>query len=230
MNMLHVSIIEDEVKLARALSEGLQCNGYRTTVIDSGEIAMQRIHETVFDVILLDLILPGSSGIEILFELRRIGSTTPVLILTSRSSLDDRVIGLDAGADDYLLKPFAFPELLARIRALHRRANPKLQSVLQLANLKMDLQTHSAVREDTPLELTVKEFELLAYLLLNETVVTRDMIARDVWKSPFRSTTLDNVIDVHVARIRRKLDDPFAMKLLHTIRGVGFILRPPEDN
>lgn len=231
MTMVHILIIEDEVKLARALYEGLQGNGYKATIINSGETAMQCIHGATFEVILLDLMLPGSSGLEILRELRRVGLRTPVLILTSRSSLDDRVIGLDAGADDYLVKPFAFPELLARIRALHRRANPELPPVLRLADLKMDIQAHSAVRENTPLELTAKEFELLEYLLANNgTVVSREMIARDVWKTAFRSTTLDNVIDVHVARIRRKLDDPFALKLLHTVRGVGFVLRSVEGH
>jgi len=161
---------------------------------------------------------------------RRDGHRVPVLILTSKGSVDDRVRGLDAGADDYLVKPFAFPELLARVRALHRRAHPTSSSILQLSDLKMDINGRVAVRGGAPLELTGREFDLLEYLLLNSgTVVSREMVARDVWKTTVRYTSLDNVIDVHVARIRKKIDDPFAVKLLHTVRGVGFVLRVPGD-
>jgi DNA-binding response OmpR family regulator len=229
--MMRVLIVEDETKLAAAISDGLHENEYKTTVVNSGEAGMKCILESTFDVILLDLMLPGSSGLEILRTVRRNGLRTPVLILTSKGALDDRVRGFDLGADDYLVKPFAFPELLARIRALHRRANPETPSILQLADLRMEISAHSAARGRTPLELTAREFELLEYLLANRgTVVSREMIARDVWHSPVRYTTLDNVIDVHVARIRRKLDDPFPVKLLHTVRGVGFVLRNPEEN
>lgn len=228
--MVRILIVEDESKLAVAIAGGLQESEYKTTIVNSGEAGMKCILESTFDVILLDLMLPGTSGLEILRAVRRNGLRTPVLILTSKGALDDRVRGLDVGADDYLVKPFAFPELLARIHALHRRANPETPSTLQLADLRMELSAHSVVRGNTPLELTAREFELLEYLLANRgTVVSREMIARDVWQSPVRYTTLDNVIDVHVARIRRKLDDPFPVKLLHTVRGVGFVLRKPED-
>jgi DNA-binding response OmpR family regulator len=162
-------------------------------------------------------------------ELRRDGFRNPVLILTSRGSVEDRVRGLDSGADDYLVKPFAFPELLARLRALHRRANPDSPSTIQLADLRMDTRGHTVTRGTTNIDLTVREFELLAYLLVHRgTVVSREMVARDVWKTTVRYTSLDNVIDVHVARIRRKIDDPFSLKLLQTVRGVGFILRGEE--
>jgi DNA-binding response OmpR family regulator len=228
--MVRVLIVEDEMKLAVAIADGLDGNEFKTTIVNSGEAGMKCILEFTFDVILLDLMLPGTSGLEILRAVRRNGLRTPVLVLTSKGALDDRVRGLEVGADDYLVKPFAFPELLARIHALHRRAKPDTPSILQLADLRMELSAHSAVRGITPLDLTAREFELLEYLLANRgTVVSREMIARDVWHSPVRYTTLDNVIDVHIARIRRKLDDPFPVKLLHTVRGVGFVLRKPED-
>jgi two-component system copper resistance phosphate regulon response regulator CusR len=229
--MVRVLIVEDEMKLAVAIADGLHGDEYKTTIVNSGEAGMKCILESTFDVILLDLMLPGLSGLDILRTVRRNGLRTPVLVLTSKGTLDDRVRGLEVGADDYLVKPFAFPELLARIHALHRRANPATASVLQLADLRMELSAHSVVRGNTSLELTAREFELLEYLLANRgTVVSREMIARDVWQSPVRYTTLDNVIDVHIARIRRKLDDPFPVKLLHTVRGVGFVMRKPEDS
>ena len=227
---MHVLIVEDEMKLAVAIADGLNGDEYDTTIANSGEAGMKCILESTFDVILLDLMLPGLSGLEILRTVRRNGLRTPILVLTSKGTLDDRVRGLEMGADDYLVKPFAFPELLARIHALRRRANPETPSILQLADLRMEVSAHSAVRGNTQLELTAREFELLEYLLSNRgRVVSREMIGRDLWQSPVRHETLDNVIDVHIARIRRKLDDPFPVKLLHTVRGVGFILRKPEE-
>jgi len=227
---MRVLIIEDEMKLAVAIADGLNGDEYNTVIVNSGEAGMKCILESTFDVILLDLMLPGLSGLEILRTVRRNGLRTPILVLTSRGTLDDRVRGLEMGADDYLVKPFAFPELLARIHALCRRANPETPSILQLADLRMEVSAHSAVRGNTQLELTAREFELLEYLLANRgTVVSREMIGRNLWQSPVRYETLDNVIDVHIARIRRKLDDPFPVKLLHTVRGVGFILRKPEE-
>jgi two-component system, OmpR family, copper resistance phosphate regulon response regulator CusR len=228
--MTRILIVEDEAKLAAAIAEGLQRDGYETDTAHSGEMGMRQVHSDSFDIILVDLMLPRLSGLEMVREVRRTGLKTPVLILTSKSAVEDRVRGLDAGADDYLVKPFAFPELLARVRALHRRARPETASVLQLADLRMEVSAHRATRGATPLELTLREFELLEYLLLNRsTVVSREMIARDVWKTPMRYATLDNVIDVHIARIRRKVDDPFPVKLLHTVRGLGFVLRQGED-
>ena len=228
--MMHVLIIEDERKLADAIGEGLRGNGYEVVIAHSGESGLRHLHDAPFDLILLDVMLPRVGGLEVLREIRRGGFKVPVLILTSRESVEDRVRGLDSGADDYLTKPFAFPELLARLRALHRRANPESPSILQVADLKLDTRGHTAVRGTLPLDLTGREFELLEYLLVNRgTVVSREMVARDVWKTTVRYTSLDNVIDVHIARIRRKIDDPFALKLLHTVRGVGFVLRAQQE-
>jgi DNA-binding response OmpR family regulator len=228
--MQRILIVEDEAKLAAAIAEGLRGNGYEPAIASSGEMALKHLQTSTADVILMDLMLPRLSGLETVRALRRGGAKTPVLILTSRGDIEDRVRGLDAGADDYLVKPFAFPELLARVRALQRRAFPDVPSLLQLADLQMDIKAHEAVRGGTVLDLTVREFELLEYLLVNRgTLVSREMIVRDVWKAPMRYSTLDNVIDVHIARIRRKLDDPFPAKLLHTIRGLGFVLRQAQE-
>jgi len=227
---LRILVIEDERKLAAAIAEGLGGNGCEVALAESGEAGIRQLHQSAFDLVLLDIMLPRMGGLETLREMRRSGFRTPVLILTARGSVDDRVRGLDAGADDYLVKPFAFPELLARVRALHRRSNPATSLTLELADLKMDLSGRVATRGNMTLDLTGREFDLLEYLLLNSgSVVSREMVARDVWKATVRYTSLDNVIDVHIARIRKKLDDPFPVKLLHTVRGLGFVLRPAEE-
>src|ERR1700684_1050775 len=228
--VLRILVIEDERKLAEAIAEGLEGNGYEVALAESGETGIKQLRNAAFALVLLDVMLPRQGGLETLRAMRRSGLRTPVLMLTSRGSVDDRVRGLDAGADDYLVKPFAFPELLARVRALHRRAHPESSSVLQLADLKMDISGRAASRGNMTLDLTGREFDLLEYLLLNSgSVVSREMVARDVWKTTVRYTSLDNVIDVHIARIRKKIDDPFPVKLLHTVRGLGFVLRKSED-
>jgi DNA-binding response OmpR family regulator len=182
-------------------------------------------HES-FDLVLLDLMLPRRNGLEVLSTLRRRALQTPVLILTARDTVEDRVHGLDTGADDYLVKPFAFAELLARIRALLRRGRADQTLKLHQDDLEMDLVTRKVTRAGQTIELTVKEFEVLEYLLRHVArVVSREMLARDVWHVTARATPFDNVIDVTMARLRRKVDDPFQAKLLHTVRGVGFVLR-----
>jgi len=223
---LRVLVVEDEKKLARALREGLEAENYEVTVASTGEDGFFLVNHDAFDLVVLDLMLPGRGGLEVLTTLRKRGLQTAVLILTAKDTIDDRVRGLDSGADDYLVKPFAFPELLARIRALLRRGRPDPALRLQLDDLTMDVMTRRVTRAGEPLELTVKEFELLEYLLRHlGHVVSREMLARDVWHVTARATPLDNVIDVTVARLRRKIDDPFETKLLQTVRGVGFVVR-----
>ncbi|WP_026840528.1 response regulator transcription factor [Citrifermentans bremense] len=222
---MHILVIEDEPKVAGALKKGLEAENYKVSVAGSGEDGFFRLNTEVFDLVLLDLMLPGRDGIEVLTALRKQGFETPVLILTARDSVDDRVLGLDSGADDYLVKPFAFPELLARIRLVLRREKKEKEQVLKLslADLDLDLVTRKVVRHDHEIELTTREFELLEYLLRYKgNVVSREMLSRDVWQVKDRSTPLDNVIDVHIARLRRKIDGPFELKLLKTVRGLGF--------
>jgi DNA-binding response OmpR family regulator len=195
----------------------------------TGEGAFFRVNTETFDVVLLDLTLPGRDGLEILRALRQRRMETPVLVLTARDSLEDRVTGLDAGADDYLVKPFAFAELLARIRALVRRGRVADAPRLGVGDLEMDLVTRKVLRGGKPVDLTVREFELLEFLMRYQgQVVSRETLARDVWKETARTTPLDNVIDVHIARLRRKVDLEQSVKLIHTVRGVGFMLREGE--
>ncbi len=223
---MQILIVEDESKFARALQQGLEEEGYTTAVALSGEEALQWLKRSAPDLVLLDVMLPKRNGISVLCELRHDGFDVPVLFLTARDSVEDRVLGLDAGADDYLVKPFALPELLARVRALLRRPAATPQSSLDFAGLHLDLAGRRASRDGVVLDLTSREFDLLEYLMLNRgRVVSREMLTRDVWKETLRYTSLDNVIDVQVARLRRKIDDPFKAKLLRTMRGVGFVLR-----
>lgn len=223
---MRILVIEDEPKVARALSAGLQRAGYEVALAATGEEGFFLASAEAFGLILLDLMLPGRDGLEVLGTLRGRGVRTPVLVLTARDAVEDRVQGLDSGADDYLVKPFAFPELLARIRVLLRRGRPDEALRLGLADLDMDLLTRRVTRGGRTLDLTVREFALLEYLLRHPgQVVSREMLARDVWKEVTRGTPLDNVIDVNIARLRKKVDQGFAAKLLQTVRGVGFVMR-----
>jgi two-component system copper resistance phosphate regulon response regulator CusR len=226
---MRVLVVEDERKLAHILATALQAEHYDVVVAPTGEDGFFRANAEVFDLVVLDLMLPGRNGLEILETLRRRHIDTPVLILTARDGVDDRVLGLDLGADDYLVKPFALPELLARIRALLRRGRSSEVFRLKAADLEMDLVTRRAVRGDRLLDLTAREFELLEYLLRHQGhLVSREMLAREVWKEPRRATPLDNVIDVQMTRLRRKVDAEAGERLIHTIRGVGFVLREGE--
>jgi DNA-binding response OmpR family regulator len=226
---VRVLVVEDEQKVADALRDGLLEEQYDVDVERTGEGAFFRVNTERYDVILLDLMLPGRDGIEILRALRQRGVKTPVLVLTARDTVEDRITGLDSGADDYLVKPFAFAELLARIRALARRGRVAEAPRLTVGDLDMDLITRKVTRGGRIVELTVREFELLEYLMRHHgQVVSREALARDVWKETQRTTPLDNVIDVHIARLRRKIDVDGVAKLIHTVRGVGFMLSEGE--
>ena len=223
---MRILVIEDEMKVARALEKGLSEEHYEVVLAATGEDGFYNLNAEIFDLVVLDLMLPGRNGIEILTTMRKRGMQTPVLILTARDAVEDRVLGLETGADDYLVKPFAFAELLARIRALLRRGRSDQVLKLQVADLEMDLVTRVVARGDQPLDLTAREFELLEYLLRHHgQSVSREMLSRDVWKVEPGLIPLDNVIDVQVSRLRRKVDQDFPRKLIHTLRGVGFLLK-----
>ena len=198
-----ILVVEDESKVARAIREGLERQGHQVVIAPTGEEGFFLVNAEEFDLVILDLMLPGRDGLQVLSTLRKRGLETRVLILTARDAIEDRVQGLDRGADDYLVKPFAFPELLARVRALLRRTEQGPQ--LRLGDLEMNVVTRNAKRRGQYLELTGREFELLEYLLRHkDQVVSREMLARNVWKESARATPLDNVMDVHINRLRRK--------------------------
>jgi two-component system, OmpR family, copper resistance phosphate regulon response regulator CusR len=228
---VRILVVEDEGKLASALKEGLEADDYSVSVARTGEEGFYLLCKHPFDLAILDVMLPGRDGFEILSTLRQQGFRVPILLLTARDTIQDRVHGLDNGADDYLVKPFAFPELLARIRALLRRGNLETASKAKIADLELDAAQHVVTRAGQRIELTAREYELLEYLFRHQgRVVSREMIARDIWKEVARQTPLDNVIDVHVAHLRRKVDDQFKTKLVHTVRGLGFVLREEEKD
>lgn len=226
---MRILVVEDEPKLAAAVKQGLEANEHAVSIAPTGEDGFYLAQTQNFDVLIFDIMLPGRDGIEIVGNLRRLGHRTPILLLTSKDAVESRVQGLDAGADDYLSKPFAFSELQARVRALGRRNSPEYGVLLKLEDLQLDCVRHIAIRGGKLLELTAREFELLEYLLRHvDRVVSREMLAREVWKEPARHTPIDNLIDVHIARLRRKMDDGWTKKLLQTVRGVGFVLRSEQ--
>lgn len=223
---MHILVVEDERKVAQALKEGLEKERYSVELAFNGEDGFFKLNQQQFDLLILDVMLPGRDGFEILQTMRQKGMDIPVLILTAKDAVEDRVEGLDLGADDYLVKPFAFPELSARVRALLRRGRSEQVDTLKCADLQLDLAHRTATRGEETLQLSAQEFDLLAYLLQHKNyVVSREMLARDIWQEPQRAASLDNVIDVSIARLRKKLDEPFDTKLLHTVRGVGYILK-----
>ena len=219
---MRILIVEDEPKTAAYLKKGLDENGFVVDIAGDGETGLHLASSRIYDLVVLDAMLPGRDGWSVLQEMQR-EPHTPVLMLTARGSVADRVRGLEAGADDYLVKPFAFSELLARIRNVLRRAPLRQPDVLQIGDLTVDLTRQRAERGGRRLDLTPKEFKLLALLARRGgEVLSRTLIAEQVWDMNFDSDT--NVVDVHVRRLRTKLDEPFPSPLLHTVRGVGYVL------
>ena len=223
--MLRILVVEDEVKVARALREGLGAAGYEVVLCLDGPAGRVCARQEDFDGAVLDLMLPGCGGLEVLAALRARRPATRVLLLTARDAIEERVAGLDAGADDYLVKPFAFAELLARLRALLRRDRREPRR-LAVGDLELDPGTRTVARAGQPIALTAREYDLLEYLVRNQgQLVSREMLTREVWRETARATSLDNVIDVHIARLRKKVDHEHAQRLIQTVRGIGFLLR-----
>ena len=225
-----VLVIEDDRKLADALRAGIAAEGYDVSVASSAEEGFFLVHSQHPDLLVLDLTLPQRNGLDLLRQLRQQRVDLRVMILTSHNSVEDRVEGLKSGADDYLGKPFSFPELTARIEALLRRFETTPASeVLRVGDLVVNARERKASRGGESLDLTAREFDVLLYLAeRGGRIVSREMLAKEVWKENSRFSPLDNVIDVQIARLRRKLDDPFRVKLLQTVRGLGFCLREQQ--
>jgi DNA-binding response OmpR family regulator len=221
---MRVLLVEDEPRAAQVLAKGLREQSYAVDVAGNGEEALYQAAITEYDAIVLDVMLPGLDGFEVCRELRRGGSNVPVLMLTARDAVDARITGLDSGADDYLIKPFDFGELLARLRAVIRRGRlPLTPALVRVGNLRLDLRARQATRHDQTIKLTSREFALLEFLVLHAgEVVGRGAIAEHVWDSPFE--TMSNVIDVMIQRLRRKIDDPGGPSLITTRRGEGYML------
>ena len=221
---MRVLVVEDDTKVASFLRKGLKSEGYAVDIAPDGEKASELAVGEPYDAIVLDIGLPGKDGYTVLTELRQQKQRTPVLLLTARDGVEDRVRGLDLGADDYLSKPFAFAELTARLRALLRRGAPEPEAILQVADLTLDPARHEVKRGGRLIDLTPKEFSLLEYLMRNAgRPVTRAMISEHVWDMNFDS--FSNVIDVHINLIRKKIDADCHVKLVQTVRGVGYVIR-----
>lgn len=221
---MRILVVEDEKKVARFIQQGLEEEHYTVDVAHDGIAGMSLAESQNYDAIVLDVMLPGKNGIELTRELRARKRTTPILMLTAKTSTEDKVEGLDSGADDYLTKPFAFAELLARVRSLLRRGAQEKSTVLSLGDLELDTITHKAQRGNRPIELTAKEYALLEFFLRNkERVLSRTIIAEHIWDYHFDTGT--NLIDVYINHLRNKVDSGFEKKLIHTVRGVGYVLK-----
>jgi DNA-binding response OmpR family regulator len=225
---MRILVVEDEPIAATVLAKGLREHAYAVDVAADGITALEQVGINDYDVVILDVLLPGMNGLELCTRLRAEGGTVPILMLTARSGPDERVEGLDAGADDYLAKPYHFPELLARVRALLRRGPALASSVLHVEDLTIDTRARSVARAGRPIQLTTKEYTLLEYLARRQgDVVGRADIAEHVWDDSF--DPVSNLIEVYVQRLRRKIDDGQAVKLLHTRRGAGYTLHAADD-
>ncbi len=221
---MKILVVEDEKKVASFIKRGLEEDNYEVTLTYDGAEGFKQAMESDFSLIILDVMLPKKDGLTVIKELRAAGKRTPVLMLTARDTTDDIVSGLDAGSDDYLTKPFAFAELLARVRALVRRGEQDRGAEIHFADLRLDPVSHKVWRGATEIDLTAKEYGLLEYMIRNpNTVLSRQMIAEHVWDYAFDSFT--NIIDVYVNYLRKKVDKDYSTKLIHTVRGQGYILR-----
>jgi two-component system OmpR family response regulator len=223
---MRILIVEDEVKIARAIRRGLEREGYATEVAATGQEAILRAIEQDYDAIVLDVMIPAPDGFAVCRQMRARNRWAPVLMLTARDSVEDRIRGLDAGADDYLVKPFSFGELLARLRALLRRAPAERPAILQAGDVTLDPSAHVVTRAGQPVELSAREFALLEFLMRRAgQVLTRTAILEHVWDYRFDGDS--NVVDVYIGYLRRKLEEPFGAPLIRTVRGVGYVLDAP---
>lgn len=221
---MRILVVEDEPKLNELIAKRLRLEHYSVDTCLNGREAMDYLSCAEYDAVVLDIMLPGVSGFEVLKDLRDRNDRTPVLFLTARDTIDDRVAGLDAGADDYLVKPFAFDELLARIRVMIRRSSGHVSNVLTLADLTVDCDARTVRRGGQDISLSSKEFAILEYLIRNSgKVLSRDKIGLHVWNYDYEGGS--NIVDVYIRYLRRKLDDHFSPKLIHTVRGAGYVLR-----
>ncbi len=222
---MRILLVEDELKMARALRRGLEQEGHAVDMSADGDDALSRAVEFDYDVIVLDVMLPGRDGFSVCRELRGRGRWAPVLMLTARDAVEDRIRGLDAGADDYLVKPFAFGELLARLRALVRRGASERPPVIAVGDVALDPAAHTVTRDGRPVELSPREFSLLEFLMRHPgEVVSRTRILEQVWDVNYQG--FSNVVDVYVGYLRRKLEQPFGRPLIRTVRGVGYAVEP----
>lgn len=221
---MRILVVEDEPKLNELIVKKLKSQGYSVDASLNGRDALDYFSCAEYDAVVLDIMLPGISGLDILRTIRGKGDDTPVLLLTAKDSIEDRVKGLDRGADDYLVKPFSFDELMARIRVLIRRKNSNVSNVLSIADLTVDCSARTVKRGEVSIDLSAKEFAILEYLIHNQGIVlSRDKISRHIWNYDYEGGS--NVVDVYIRYLRRKIDENFEPKLIHTVRGAGYVLR-----
>lgn len=224
---MRILVVEDEPKLNELIVKKLKLEHYTVDACLDGIDALDYLRCAEYDTVVLDIMLPGISGLEVLKTLRTQEKRTPVLLLTARDSIEDRVAGLDLGADDYLVKPFAFDELLARIRVMIRRSSNLVSNVITLADLTVDFDSETVTRGRTPIALTAKEFSILEYMLRNVGIVlSRDKISQHIWNYDYEGSS--NVVDVYIRYLRKKIDDEYEPKLIHTVRGSGYVVRVNE--
>lgn len=224
---MRILVVEDERDLNRIITKKLKVEGYSVDACFDGEEALNYIDMISYDAIIMDIMMPVKNGYEVLEEIRKNGKTVPVLLLTAKDALEDRVYGLDIGADDYLIKPFHFEELLARLRVMIRRNHGSVSNRLQVANLSLDLDTRQVKRGEKLIELSAKEFAILEYMMQNAGIVlSRDRLEEHIWNYDYQGAS--NMIDVYIRYLRIKIDNEFEPKLIHTVRGVGYVLKEKE--